>query len=119
VFSSIVVRRGDIADRRDVLTLFLKATIEGNYLALSDEARAKEVLAKELKINDPTILDITYRDFKAQSPANLEISRPGAENILAQFPGGSAKIEDYVDTGLLEGLRSDGYFAAMARKYGR
>jgi ABC-type nitrate/sulfonate/bicarbonate transport system substrate-binding protein len=119
VFSSIVVRRGDIAGRRDVLTRFLKATIEGNHLALTDEARAKEVLAKELKITDPSILDITYRDFKAQSPINLEISRPGAENILAQFPGGSAKVEDYVDTGLLEALRSDGYFAAMAQKYKR
>ena len=119
VFSSIVVRRGDIAGRRDVLTRFLKGTIEGNHLALTDEGRAKEVLAKELKISDPSILDITYRDFKAQSPANLEISRPGAENILALFPGGSAKIEDYVDTGLLEALRSDGYFAAMAQKYKR
>ena len=119
VFSSIVVRRGDIAGRRDVLTRFLKATIEGNHLALSDETRAKEVLAKELKISDPNILDITYRDFKAQSPANLEISQPGAENILAQFPGGSAKVEDYVDASLLEALRSEGYFAAMAQKYKR
>ena len=119
VFSSIVVRRDDIAGRRDVLVRFLKGTIEGNHLALTDEARAKDVLAKELKITDPNILDITYRDFKAQSPANLEISRPGAENILAQFPGGSTKVEDYVDTSLLEGLRSDGYFAAMAQKYRR
>ena len=77
------------------------------------------VLAKELKITDPKILDITYNDFKAQSPSNLEISRPGAENILAQFPGGSQKVEDYVDAGLLEKLRSDGHFTAMAQKYKR
>jgi ABC-type nitrate/sulfonate/bicarbonate transport system substrate-binding protein len=119
VFSSIVVRRADIAGRPDVLTRFLKGTIEGNYLALTDEKRAKEVLAKELKITDPKILDITYNDFKAQSPSNLEISRPGAENILAQFPGGSQKVEDYVDPGLLEKLRSDGHFTAMAQKYKR
>ena len=119
VFSSIVVRRADIAGRPDVLTRFLKGTIEGNYLALTDEKRAKEVLAKELKITDPKILDITYNDFKAQSPSNLEISRPGAENILAQFPGGSQKVEDYVDAGLLEKLRSDGHFTAMAQKYKR
>src|SRR5436190_20228354 len=65
VFSSIVVRREDIARRRDVLLRFLRGTIEGNYLALTDEKRAKEVLAKELKIGDPKILDITYNDFKA------------------------------------------------------
>ena len=119
VFSSIVVRRGDIAGRRDVLTRFLKGTIEGNYLALTDETRAKEVLAKELKITDPKILDITYNDFKAQSPANIEISRAGAENILAQFPGGSQKVEDYVDASLLEALRAEGYFTAMQQKYRR
>jgi ABC-type nitrate/sulfonate/bicarbonate transport system substrate-binding protein len=119
VFSSIVVRRADIAGRRDVLMRFLRGTIEGNYLALTDAARAKDVLARELKINDPKILDIAYDDFKAQSPVNIEISRPGAENILMQFPGGSQKVEDYVDTSLLDALRSEGFFAAMAQKYRR
>ena len=117
VFSGIVVRRGDVAGRRDVLTRFLKATIEGNYLALADEKRAKEVLAKALKIADPKILDITYNDFKALTPPNIEPSGRGAENILAQFPGGSQKVEDYVDTGLLEALKREGYFTAMQQKY--
>ena len=119
VFSSIVVRRGDIAGRRDVLMRFLKGTIEGNYLALTDETRAKDVLTKELKIADPKILDIAYSDFKAQSPINIEISRQGAENILAQFPGGSQKPEDYLDSSLIDALRTEGYFAAMAQKYKR
>lgn len=119
VFSSIVVRRGDVGGRRDLLMRFLKGTIEGNYLALTDAARAKDVLAKELRISDPKILAIAYEDFKAQSPVNIEISRPGAENILAQFPGGSQKVEDYVDTSLLDALRSEGFFAAMAQKYKR
>ena len=117
VFSSIVVRRRDIAQRQDVLLRFLKATIEGNYLALTDAARAKEVLAKELKIVDARIVEITYEDFKAQSPPNIEISLPGVENILAQFPGVSRKTTDYVDTSLLDRLRSDGFFTAMERKY--
>ena len=119
MFSSIVVRRGDIAGRRDVLMRFLKGTIEGNHLALTDETRAKDVLAKELKITDPKILDIAYSDFKAQSPINIEISRQGAGNILAQFPGGSQKPEDYLDSSLIDALRTEGYFAAMAQKYKR
>jgi ABC-type nitrate/sulfonate/bicarbonate transport system substrate-binding protein len=119
VFSSIVVRRGDIAGRRDVLIRFLKGTIEGNYLALHDEKRAKEVLAKELKIADPKVLEITYNDFKAQSPADIEISQPGAENILAQFPGGSQRLEDYVDASLLAALKAEGYFTAVQQKYSR
>jgi NitT/TauT family transport system substrate-binding protein len=117
VFSGIVVRRGDVSGRRDMLTRFLKATIEGNYFALADERRAKEVLARELKISDPKILDITYSDFKALTPLDIEPSRRGAENMLAQFSGGSSKIEDYLDVSLLEALREQGFFTAMARKY--
>lgn len=119
VFSGIVVRRGDVAGRRDLLTRFLKSTIEGNYLALSDEAQAKAVLAKELKITNPKILNVTYNDFKALTPLNTEPSRQGAENILAQFPDGSQKFEDYIDTSLLDALRAEGFFAAMAQKYKR
>jgi ABC-type nitrate/sulfonate/bicarbonate transport system substrate-binding protein len=118
LFSGITVRHGSLAGNRDALTRFLKATIEGNYLALADAARGKEVLAKEMKITDPRILDITYNDFKQQSPRNVEPSRPGAENILAQFPGGSSRVEDYVDTGIVDALRAQGFFEEMQRKYG-
>jgi ABC-type nitrate/sulfonate/bicarbonate transport system substrate-binding protein len=116
IFSSIVVRHPDIAGRRDALLRFLKGTIEGNYLALTDATRAKEVLAKELKIADAKVLDITYNDFKAQSPANLELSIEGAKNILAQF-GGDQDAAHYIDSSLLDALRSEGFFAAMGRKY--
>ena len=68
LFSGVVVRKDDIAARRDLLTRFLKASIEGNYIALTDEKRAKEVLAKELEITSAKILDIAYNDFKQQSP---------------------------------------------------
>jgi NitT/TauT family transport system substrate-binding protein len=119
LFSGITIRRDALASRRDALTRFLKATIEGNYLALRDEKRAKDILAKELKITDPRIIDISYNDFKQQSPPDLEPSRQGAENILAQFPGGSSKTEDYVDTSILDDLKKAGFFAQMQQKYGK
>ena len=119
LFSEIVVRRDDISARRDLLTRFLEASIEGNYIALTDEKRAKEVLAKELNITSPKILDITYNDFKQQSPQNLEPSLPGAANILKQFPDVSQKVGDYMDTSLLEALKTEGFFTAMAQKYKR
>src|SRR3984957_11582677 len=117
LFSGVVVRKDDIAARRDLLTRFLKASIEGNYIALTDPKRAKEVLAKELKITSPKILDITYNDFKQQSPQNLEPSVEGAQNILKLFPNASQKVGDYIDVSLLDGLKNDGFFAAMAKKY--
>jgi len=117
LFSGIVVRREDIAARRDLFMRFLKASIEGNYIALTDEKRAKEVLARELKITSQKILDITYNDFRAQSPQNLEPSLPGAENILKQFPNAGQKVAGYVDTSLLDALKKEGFFAAMEQKY--
>jgi len=119
LFTAIVVKRGAIADRRDVLTRFIRATAEGNYLALTDEKRAKEVLAKEARITDPKILDISYNDFKLLSPQNIEPTDAAAKNILAQFPEASQRVEDYVDRGILDGLRKDGVFTALAQKYKR
>ena len=86
LFSGIVVRKDDISARRDLLTRFLKASIEGNYIALTDEKRAKEVLAKELKITNSKVLDITYNDFKQQSPQNLEPSVAGRRIFSRCFP---------------------------------
>jgi ABC-type nitrate/sulfonate/bicarbonate transport system substrate-binding protein len=118
LFSGIVVRHSDIGARRDLLTRFLKATAEGNDLALTDEKRAKAVLEKELKITSAKVLDITYNDFKQQSPQNLEPSLQGAQNILKQFPNVSQTPGDYIDTGLLDALKSAGFFTALAQKYG-
>jgi ABC-type nitrate/sulfonate/bicarbonate transport system substrate-binding protein len=117
LFTAIVVRRGTITDRRDELTRFIRATAEGNYLALTDEKKAKEVLAKQANITDPKILGISYNDFKLLSPPNIEPSDRAAQNILAQFPDVSQRVEDYVDGSILDALRKDGVFTALAQKY--
>jgi len=121
LFSGITVRTSSLKDprEREGLKRFLKATIEGNYLALTDARRAKEVLTKELHNTTPRIIDIAYDDFKQQSPLNIEPTQKGAENILAQFPGGSSRIEDYIDVSLLEEIKREGFIAEMERKYNR
>ena len=118
LFSSIVVRRGDLTSRRDLITRFLKAAIEGNYLGFSDASRAKDVLARELKLTDPKIIDINYDDFRKQSPLDMELSRSGAENVIAELLGGSIMLEDYMDTGILDDLKKQGFFIALRQKYG-
>ena len=65
--------------------------MEGNHFALTDEKRAKVVLAREARIADPKILDISYNDFKQQSPLNIEPTRAGAANVLAQFSSGESE----------------------------
>ena len=118
VFSSVVVRRDDLTRRRDLVTRFLKAAIEGNYLAFSDEKLAKDVLARELKVSDRKIVDISYDDFRKQSPLNMELSRPGAENVIAELPDGARTgLEDTIDPSILEDLTRQDFFTALRRKY--
>jgi NitT/TauT family transport system substrate-binding protein len=120
LFSSLVVKASYIEGHRDLLARFLQASIEGNYLALTDEKRAREVLAREVKITDAKIIETSYSDFKQQSPVNLEPSRAAAQNIIDQFPTlKSRNVGDYVDASILDGLRKDGFFAEMQRKYAR
>jgi hypothetical protein len=108
---------------RDTLLRFLRATIEGNYLALFDEERAKAVLARELGLADSELIDASYRNFADETPANVEIDLEGARNVLnavaipGAAPGASAGIDAYLDLTLLEELRASGFLAEMAEKY--
>ena len=120
LFSGVVVRRADLKERRDLVMRFLRAAIEGNYLALTDAARAKTVLARELKIKNPKIIDISYEDFRAQSPPDMDISMPGVENVLKLTAGsGSRNAADYIDGSVLAELRKTDFFATLQKKYGK
>jgi NitT/TauT family transport system substrate-binding protein len=120
LFTGIAVRRETIENRRDVLTRFLRATAEGNTLAISDSARAREVLARQTNTNDAKILDISYDDFTQLSPPTIEPTGAAAANILAQFPaGGSMNVADHVDTRMLDELKRQGFFQALEHKYGK
>jgi ABC-type nitrate/sulfonate/bicarbonate transport system substrate-binding protein len=118
LFSGVVVRRADLNERRQLVTRFLRAVIEGNYLALTDPARAKQVLARELKIENRKIIDISYDDFKAQSPPDMDISMPGVENVLKIGGGDSGNTAGYIDGSVLAELRKSDFFAALRKKYG-
>ena len=119
LYTGLAVDRGYLRDRRDTLVRFLKATIEGNYLALADERLAKEVLARELKLSDPKIIDASYANFRVETPANAEIDRAGAQNVLATVapPGVSHNLDDYIDMSLTDQLWAEGFIAAMEKKY--
>jgi hypothetical protein len=87
---------------------------------LTDEKRAKEALAREARIVEAKIIDTSYDDFKQQSPVNLEPSRPGAQNIIDQFPAlKSPNVDDYIDMSILDALKQEGFFTEMERKYAK
>jgi ABC-type nitrate/sulfonate/bicarbonate transport system substrate-binding protein len=123
LFTGLSVSKGYLDGHRELLTRFMKATIEGSYRGLADEKWAKDVLAKAFKLSDPKIIDIAYTDFKAQMPENVMPTRAAAENVLAQLQSfgirlKSQKVEDYVDTSLLDALSKDGTLDALRKQYG-
>jgi NitT/TauT family transport system substrate-binding protein len=119
LFSGVVVRRADLKQRRALIARFMLAVIEGNYLALTDPARAKTVLARELNTKNQKNIDISYEDFRAQSPPDMDISMPGVENVLKISAGsGSRNPTDYIDGSALAELRRMNVFGPLRRTYG-
>ncbi|HTI88223.1 MAG TPA: ABC transporter substrate-binding protein [Alphaproteobacteria bacterium] len=119
LYSGLTVDNAYMTANRDTLTRFMKATVEGNWLAVSDAERAKKVLARELKITDPKVLQASYDNFKAETPPNAEIDIQGAKNVIdVVVPANkSHKIGDYIDTGIMDGLKTSGFFDEMKKKY--
>jgi ABC-type nitrate/sulfonate/bicarbonate transport system substrate-binding protein len=119
VFTGLVVDAAYLEKHRDVLIRFLKATLEGNYLALTNESRAKSLLAKKLDLTDPKIIEVVYQDFKTLSPRDIEVSSEGIKNIIAQVAKDDASHDpkDYVDTSLLASIRKEGFMTGLKRKY--
>jgi ABC-type nitrate/sulfonate/bicarbonate transport system substrate-binding protein len=120
LYSGLVVDKAYLSTHRDAIRRAMRAIVEGNYLAVSDPDRAKEIMAKALNITDRKNLDITYDNFRTYTPLNAEVTRAGGEAIIATVdaPGASRNLDDYMDESIHEELKAEGFFAAMAQKYG-
>jgi len=122
IFDGVVVTGSYLKEHRDTLTHFVKAYVAGAYLALSDVKRAKQVIMQKFKTEDPTVIDATYNDFKRLMPLDAAPSIAGAKNVIAQLQAtgvtvGSTDVNDYVDLSVIQSLKQDGYFDAMAKAY--
>jgi len=120
LYSGLVVHRDFLKTHREAVLRFMRGTVEGNYLAVSDEKRAKAVMAKELSLSDPKINDVSYANFRSETPLNAESTREGAKNIIDVVAGADAShnVDDYLDNSVYEELRAEGFFDAMKKKYG-
>ena len=87
IFDSVVVTNSYLKGQRDTLTRFVRGYIAGAYLALSDEKKAKEVIAQKFKTSDPKVIDATYADFKRMMPRDAAPSPDGAKNVHRAIGG--------------------------------
>jgi len=111
LFTGLVAKRDYINDHHETMLRFLKATILGNRLAISDEQRAKAVLKKQFGTSDQSIIDISYADFKEQTPRNAEIDPEAARAVIERIakPDASHDLNDYIDTSLPAVLKAEGF----------
>jgi ABC-type nitrate/sulfonate/bicarbonate transport system substrate-binding protein len=122
VSTGVVVKRNQLESQRGLVASFLRAYIEGAYLARADEQQAKQVIKFKYKTNDANAINATYNEFKRTMPVDAEVSRAGAENVFEQMQAiglnvGSRKIEDHINNDIIQSLRTEGFFNAMKRKY--
>lgn len=117
LYSGLVVSRAFLKEHRDLALAFIKATVEGNYLALADAARAKKTLALELKLTDPKVIDDAYENFKRETPLNAELTIEGAKNIVDVLQPKKTDLAAYLDNSIHEELRHSGFFDQMKAKY--
>ena len=117
-----IISSSYLKGNRATLTRFVKAYVAGAYLALADETKAKEVVAQKFKTNDAKVIAATYADFKRLMPRDAAPSLEGAKNVLAQLEAigtdiGSRNANDYLDLGIIEALKQEGYFVQLERTY--
>jgi ABC-type nitrate/sulfonate/bicarbonate transport system substrate-binding protein len=123
IFTGLVFGRDTIVKNRETVKNFLRGYVEGITFALSNEAKAKAVLAREFKGLDAGIVEATYDDFKRRVPRDAAPSRAGAEDMIRELPAfgvavKSTNVADYIDASLIEELKREGFFDAMKKTYG-
>lgn len=111
LFTGLAAKRDFISNHRDTVVRFLKATIQGNRLAIADEQRAKVVLQKQFGLNDQKVIEVSYADFKEQTPLDAMIDMKAARAVIQQIakPDASHDLKDYLDTSLLAALKAEGF----------
>ena len=115
LYSGLVVDKSFLAQHRASVLNFMRATIEGNYMAFSQPKRAKNILAKKLKINNTKNLDRTYENFKTLTTLNCELTKKGGQNIIETFNGSPTKhdLKEYMDDSVHKELKREGFFLKM------
>ena len=112
LYSGLVVDKNFLVSNRVSVLNFMRATIEGNYMAVSQPKRAKDILATRLKINNTKNLDLTYENFKNFTPLNCELTKKGGQNIINTINGSPTKqgLKNYMDDSIYRELKREGFF---------
>jgi NitT/TauT family transport system substrate-binding protein len=122
IFDSVVVTNTYLKQQPDTLRRFLAGYLEGAYWGLTQEAKAKEIIAARFKTKDQAVIDATYAEFKRLMPLDARPSVEGAKNVIENLEKtdtkvASRKVDDYIDLSLINALQRGGVFADLQKRY--
>jgi NitT/TauT family transport system substrate-binding protein len=112
--TAVVVTRGTLADRTDLIRDFLRAHLEALGVAKRDPALAKRTLGKYMQVDDQEVLDRSYVQWKATLEEWAYPSLPAIQAVLDQRAvdhdaAKTADPRDFVDDRLIRELDQSGF----------
>ena len=129
VESGVYVTSGDVAIKRQLLKehpekvkRFLKAFVESIWIAKRDKVAFEQVLKKYLKIEEPRLIDIMYRnnalDYPEKPYPSEEAIRQAVEDVDIANPELKLKqrrISEFTDVATLKQIEKEGFFRNLAQ----
>ena len=129
VESGVYVTSGDIAIKRQFLKehpekvkRFLKAFVESIWIAKKDKTAFGQVVNKYLKIQDPKLIDVMYKnnalDYPDKPYPSEEAIRQAVEDVDAVNPElklKEKKTSEFTDVSTLRQIEKEGFFRNLAQ----
>jgi len=118
--SVVAVRRSFLAKNRDVVKRFLMAYAEATYQFKTNKEKGMALYRSRLKQDNIKALEETYNYFAPKFAFPIRISRSGMTNTLDMMVKENSKIdariEKYIDEGVLDELEKEGFFDKIAAR---
>jgi len=118
--SVVAVRRSFLAKNRDVVKRFLMAYAEATYQFKTNKEKGMALYRSRLKQDNIKALEETYNYFAPKFAFPIRISRSGMANTLDMMVKENSKIdariEKYIDEGVLDELEKEGFFDKIAAR---
>ena len=116
--SDFVVARNRLVNDRESVKAFIKALCEAIALAKRDRAGADRIYSRHRGGKDPMQLEFMYRTYVQQTIPQRPFPRPqaialGLEEFGAKAGLKGKKIEELIDTSLIQELEREGLFERL------
>ena len=116
--STLYVRRGYMAEHRDIARRFVKAYAEAIHLFKKDRERSLRILSKRMRVEDPEVVSDTYEYFAPRFSFPPYVNMQGIKDTLDFYAETSPELrsrkpEEFVDNSILDELEKEGFFKGL------